>query len=198
MRKLICMLSLIVAACTAPSAERPVIVMQTSQGDIHIEIAVDAAPITGTNFLRLAEGGHLDGAGFYRVVRPDNDNGTPAISMIQGGLQDGSMRFSAIPHESTETTGLKHVDGAISMARGQVGTASSEFFISVGAQPALDFGGARNPDGQGFAVFGRVVDGMDVVRSIHALNADALTRNPYLAGQVLSNPVRIESVRILD
>lgn len=198
MRLLICMLASTLAACAAPDAERPVIVMQTDMGDIHIEIAADAAPVTGTNFLRLVQGGHLDGAGFYRVVRPDNDNGTPAISVIQGGLQDGSMRFTAIPHETTEATGLKHVDGAISMARGEVGTASTEFFICVGAQPALDFGGKRNPDGQGFAVFGRVVDGMDVVRKIHALKADALTDNPYLAGQVLTNPVRIESVRIAD
>ena len=198
MRKLIYMLSFIVAACSAPSAERPVIVMQTSLGDIHIEIAVDSAPVTGTNFLRLAEGGHLDGAGFYRVVRPDNDNGTPTVSFVQGGVQHRGSPFPAIPHETTETTGLRHVDGAVSMARAGVGTASSEFFISVGAQPSLDFGGARNPDGQGFAVFGRVTDGMDVVHRIHALDADALTRNPYLAGQVLSNPVRIESVRILD
>ena len=101
------------------------------------------------------------------------------------------MRFAAIPHETTDATGLAHVDGAISMARGEVGTASTEFFICVGAQPALDFGGARNPDGQGFAVFGHVVDGMDVVRN-------ALTDNPYLAGQVLSNPVTIESVRVPD
>lgn len=197
MRLITCALSLMLAAC-APEAERPVIVMQTDMGDIRIEIAADAAPVTGTNFLRLVEGGHLDGAGFYRIVRPDNDNGTPVISVIQGGLQDGSMRFTSIAHESTDTTGLKHVDGAISMARGEVGTASTEFFICVGAQPALDFGGKRNPDGQGFAVFGRVVDGMDVVRRIHALKADALTDNPYLAGQVLANPVKIESVRITD
>ena len=198
MRLLISALALTVAACAAPDAERPVIVMQTDTGDIRIEIAADAAPVTGTNFMRLVEGGHLDGAGFYRVVRPDNDNGTPAISVIQGGLQDGSMRFAAIPHETTDATGLTHVDGAISMARGEVGTASTEFFICVGAQPALDFGGARNPDGQGFAVFGRVVDGMDVVRKIHALQADALTDNPYLAGQVLSNPIEIASARIRD
>lgn len=198
MRLLIGLLSLLLAACNTPEIERPVVVLKTDMGDIHVQIAVQSAPVTGTNFLRLAEGGHLDGAGFYRVVRPDNDNGTPAISVIQGGLQDGSMRFREIPHESTEDTGLRHTDGAISMARAEVGTASTEFFICVGDQPALDFGGKRNPDGQGFAVFGYVIDGMDVVRKIHALEADALTDNPYLAGQVFSNPVEIASARIRD
>ena len=199
MRLLICALSLLMAACdVVPEMERPVVVLQTELGDIYVQIASDAAPVTGTNFLRLVEGGHLDGAGFYRVVRPDNDNGTPPISVIQGGLQDRSARFKAIPHESTEDTGLRHIDGAISMARAEVGTASTEFFICVGDQPALDFGGKRNPDGQGFAVFGYVVDGMDVVRKIHMLKADALTENPYLAGQVFSNPVRIASARTRD
>ncbi|MDJ0916657.1 MAG: peptidylprolyl isomerase [Woeseiaceae bacterium] len=198
MRILIVLLSLTVAACGSPEAERPEILMQTSMGDIRVEIAADVAPLTGANFLRLAEGGHLDGAGFYRVVRPDNDNGTPPISVIQGGVQDRGSPFAPVPHETTERTGLTHVDGAISMARGGVGTASTEFFICLGEQPALDFGGERNADGQGFAVFGRVVSGMDVVRRIHALDADALTSNPYLAGQVLSNPVVIESVSIVD
>ena len=198
MRLLILFASLMIAACASPEAERPVILMQTSMGDIEIEIAADAAPLTGANFLRLAEGGHLDGAGFYRVVRPDNDNGTPAISVIQGGVQDRGSPFPPIPHETTERTGLLHVDGAISMARAEVGTASTEFFICVGAQPALDFGGERNADGRGFAVFGRVVSGMDVVRAIHALKADALTNNTYLSGQILASPIRIESVRIID
>jgi peptidyl-prolyl cis-trans isomerase A (cyclophilin A) len=170
--------------------------MQTSMGDIEVEIAADVAPLSGANFLRLTEGGHLDGAAFYRVVRPGNDNGTPPISVIQGGVQDGPSPFPAIPHETTERTGLLHVDGAISMARAEVGTASTEFFICVGAQPALDFGGARNADGQGFAVFGRVVGGMEVVRAIHALQADALTDSAYLAGQILAEPVRITSVSI--
>ena len=198
MRILMLFVSLMIAACGSPEAKRPEILMQTSMGDIRIEIAADVAPLTGANFLRLAEGGYLDGAGFYRVVRPDNDNGTPPISVIQGGVQDRGSPFAPIAHETTERTGLKHVDGAISMARAGIGTASTEFFICVGEQPALDFGGERNADGLGFAVFGRVVSGMDVVRRIHALEADALTSNPYLAGQVLANPIVIESVSIAD
>ena len=198
MRLLILLISITLAACGAPDDKRPVVLMKTSMGNIEVEIAADAAPLTGANFLRLVDGGHLDGAGFYRIVRPENDNGTPPISVIQGGVQDGASPFPPVPHETTERTGLLHVDGAISMARAEVGTASTEFFIAVGPQPALDFGGERNSDGQGFAVFGKVVSGMDVVRAIHALQADALTDNSYLAGQILSNPVVIESVRIAD
>lgn len=197
MRILCVLMFLSLAACTQSVEEqRPVVVMQTAMGDIEIEIAADVAPLTGANFLRLADGGHLDGAAFYRVVRPDNDNGEPAISVIQGGVQDGPSPFPPLPHETTERTGLSHVDGAISMARGDVGTATTEFFICIGSQPALDFGGRRNPDGQGFAVFGRVISGMDVVRKIHALQADALTENTYIAGQILANPIEITSARI--
>ena len=86
------------------------------------------------------------------------------------------------------------VDGSISMARGAVGTASTEFFICIGAQPALDFGGSRNADGQGFAVFGRVTAGMDVVRAIHSAPADAPTEFEYFRGQLLEEPVVIEAV----
>jgi len=90
---------------------------------------------------------------------------------------------------------LLHLNGAISMARGGVGTASTEIFICVGAQPALDFGAQRNPDGQGIAVFGYVVEGMDVVKAIHQQPADAPTESTYLKGQMLEKPVTIISIR---
>ena len=173
-----------------------IVTMTTEFGDIEIEMAVLEAPLTTSNFLRLAEGGHLDTAGFYRVVRPDNDQGSPTISVIQGGLQAQPQPFFPIPHESTEQTGLRHTNGAISMARTDVGTASTEFFICVGDQPGLDHGAKRHPDGQGFAVFGYVVSGMDVVRKIHELPADRLTGTEYMAGQVVAEPVRITSVRV--
>ncbi len=170
--------------------------MSTDAGDIEIEMAVMEAPLTASNFIRLAEGGHLDQSGFYRVVRPDNDNGEPVISVIQGGVQNGPRPFPDIPHETTEQTGLKHLDGTISMARGAPGSASTEFFICVGDQPALDFGNTRNPDGLGFAAFGRVIKGMDVVRAIHSTPAEQLTGTEYVAGQVLAEPVKINSVRL--
>lgn len=182
--------------------ERPVerraafeVTMATSEGDILIELYPDRAPVTVANFLRLVDGGHLDGSMFYRVVSPANDNGSPVISVIQGGLGDREGPFAPIPHETTADTGLLHVDGAISMARAAPGTATTEYFICIGDQPALDFGGTRNPDGQGFAVFGRVVDGMDVVHAIHQGPADAPTDNEYMQGQLLSEPVIVRSVR---
>ncbi len=183
------------AACAAQAPEQPRLLIETSIGTIEIEIDVEAAPVSAGNFLRLADGGHLDGATFYRTVSPANDNGSPPIAVIQGGLGDTPGPFPPIAHETTATTGLRHIAGSLSMARAEPGTASTEFFICIGAQPALDFGGARNPDGQGFAVFGRVVAGMETVRAIHAAPADAPTEFEYFRGQLLEEPVRIESVR---
>jgi len=169
--------------------------MTTSLGVIEMEIYTDAAPITATNFMRLVDGSHMDGGSFYRAVSPENDNGSPIISVIQGGLGDAESPFPPIAHETTADTGLLHVDGAVSMARADVGTASTELFICIGDQPALDFGAARNPDGQGFAVFGRVVRGMDVVNAIHTQPANTPTESAYMAGQILEEPVAIISIR---
>lgn len=115
-----------------------------------------------------------DGGAFYRVVTMRNQPTSPVkIEVIQGGLDgDSTKRLPAIAHETNDKTGIKHLDGTISMARGMPGSASSEFFICINAQPELDFGGTRNPDGQGFAAFGHVVQGMDVVRRIQQSPAD--------------------------
>ena len=110
-----------------------------------------------------------------------------------------SVRSKTLPpiaHETTEETGLLHVDGAVSIARAEPGTGSAgAFFICVGDNPSLDYGGERNPDKQGFAVFGQVVEGMDVVRAIQALPADAPTEFEYFEGQLLREPVEIVSAR---
>ena len=180
---------------TAAGADTVNVLMTTSLGEIEMEIYTDAAPITATNFMRLVDGSHLDGGSFYRAVSPKNDNGSPIISVIQGGLGDAEGPYPPIAHETTADTGLLHVDGAVSMARADIGTASTELFICIGDQPALDFGATRNPDGQGFAVFGRVVKGMDVVKAIHTQPADAPTESAYTAGQILEQPVAIISVR---
>ena len=126
--------------------------------------------------------------------QPDND---VLIEVIQGGSPSTARdRLRApIPLERTRVTGLRHVDGALSMARGGPDTARSQFFICIGDQPSLDFGGNRNLDGQGFAVFGRVVKGMDVVKAIHSQPADTPTESAYMAGQILEEPVEIISVR---
>jgi peptidyl-prolyl cis-trans isomerase A (cyclophilin A) len=168
--------------------------MSTGQGDIEIDLYLDKAPITAGNFLKLVENGDLDGGSFYRVVTYDNDRGSPKIEVIQGGLGDASEGFDAIEHETTEQTGILHTDGVISMARGGVGTASTEFFICIGDQPGLDHGQPRNADGQGFAAFGKVVSGMDVVQKIQGLPADGPTESDYTKGQILSKPVSILNV----
>ena len=191
---LFCLLSLSALAGDAGS-ESVRVRMTTDLGVVDIEIDIEAAPISANNFLRLVDGGHMDGTSFYRVVSPENDNGSPPISVIQGGNGSGDSPFEPIAHESTEDTGLLHLNGAVSMARGDVGTASTEIFICIGAQPALDFAAQRNPDGQGFAVFGYVVGGMDVVQAIHQQPSDAPTESAYLKGQMLEEPVTIISIR---
>lgn len=197
MKKHLMILAALVAlsACAEKLPQSVQLTMQTSLGTMELELYPEKAPLTVANFLRLADGGHLDGATFYRTVSPENDNGSPAISVIQGGIGDAQSPFAPIAHESTMQTGLPHLDGSLSMARAGVGTASTEFFICVGAQPALDFAATRNADGEGFAVFGQVVSGMDVVREIHQAPADAPTEFEYFQNQLINEPVVIESVR---
>lgn len=194
---LLVLLSSLVSFAADDTSGNVHVVMATTLGNIEIEVLVEAAPLTSGNFLRLVDGGHLNGGTFYRVVSPENDHGSPVISVIQGGIGDADGPFAPIAHESTDDTGLLHTDGAISMARAGAGTATTEFFICIGDQPALDFGAERNPDGQGFAVFGRVVAGMDVVRAIHQSPADAPTESEYVAGQILEEPVTIVSIERL-
>ncbi len=170
--------------------------LETTLGAIVVEVYPQAAPLSAGDFLRHVDDGLYDDAGFYRVVRPDNDNGSPVISVIQGGLLDPPETPMPIGHEPTADSGLRHVDGALSIARSDPGTGSAgAFFIVLDDQPSLDFGGMRNPDGQGFAVFGRVVDGMDVVRRINAMTADAPVEEAYVRGQILAEPVRFTAKR---
>ncbi len=179
-------------ACAQDNVE---VVMSTEYGDVVIELDARNAPLTVANFLRYVDGRHYDGSTFYRTVRFENDNGSPKIEVIQGGLRDGEAPFEPISHEDTEATGILHTDGVISMARGAVGTASSEFFICIGDQPGLDKGQPRNADEQGFAAFGRVIEGMDVVREIHALPSDAPGYSEYVSGQIIEKPAVMLSVR---
>ena len=178
--------------------------LTTNLGEIVVELYPEKAPVTASNFLGYVDAGAYDRASFYRVVRRDTEVREPAIQVIQGGVEfmpvaEQPLARAPINHETTQHTGLKHEDGAISMARGEVGTATTEFFICIGAQPSLDHGGGRNPDGQGFAVFGRVIAGMDVVRSIQAQpgGGDVPAEWADVATQILIDPVIIESARRL-
>ena len=164
----------------------PKTIFKTSVGNIICEIDTVHAPVTAKNFLAHLKTGTFENALFYRVVRPDNQPySKEKIEVIQGGLYDDKIidKIKPIPHETTAVTGLKHTNGALSMARNEPGSASTEFFICVGDQPSLDFGGKRNPDGQGFAVFGRVISGMDVVRKIQQMKDTS---------QYLVEPVKIQ------
>lgn len=148
--------------------------IDTDAGEILVDVFGDKAPNTAANFLRYVNEKRYDGGAFYRVVTMRNQPTSPIkIEVIQGGIDgDSTKRLPPIAHEPNDKTGIKHLDGTISMARGAPGSASSEFFICINAQPELDFGGKRNADGQGFAAFGQVVKGMDVVRKIQQAPAD--------------------------
>ena len=201
-RRLAVLLLLALCAVTATAmgeGDAPRIRIDTDLGAIVVELDPVAAPVTANHFLALVDAAVFDdGASFYRVVRLDNQPTSPVlIEVIQGGLGSGAAEaaIDPVPHETTATTGLLHVDGAISMARSAPGTASSEFFICVGDQPELDFGGRRNPDGQGFAAFGRVVEGMDVVRAIQAgTTAPPPEGGDDFSGQQLAEPVAIDRI----
>jgi len=137
--------------------------------------------VTANNFLTYVDENRFEGAVFYRIVRSDNQPGDSIrIAVIQGGLYEDNhpAMLPPIDHETTRQTGILHQDGVISMARWHPGTATSEFFICVGDQPDLDFQGRRNPDEQGFAAFGKVLDGMDVVRKIHQLPVEEQYLDP--------------------
>ena len=167
--------------------------IETSLGMIHAEVYPDHAPVTVENFLTYVDDALFDGGSFFRTVRMDNQpNDSVRIEVIQGGPNGPATRGrlrDPIALERTSDTGLRHTDGALSMARAGPDTARSQFFVCIGEQPSLDFGGHRNLDGQGFAVFGRVTEGMDIVRQIQA---------GAIEGQRLIEPVRIESIRRLS
>ena len=154
--------------------ENPVVFISTELGDIKVELDLINSPITASNFLNYVNNNTFQDAKFYRAVtlanQPNND---VKIEVIQGGLFESEYDdLMPIPHETTDKTVIKHLDGTISMARLEPGTATTEFFICIGDQPELDFGGKRNPDGQGFAAFGYVIEGMDIVRKIQLRPSD--------------------------
>jgi peptidyl-prolyl cis-trans isomerase A (cyclophilin A) len=163
--------------------------LTTAVGEIDLEVDLARAPATAANFLRCVEAGLYDGGRFHRTVRPDTEARKDVpIQVIQAGIAPGkeNREVPPIALERTSVTGLRHVDGTVSMARSAPDSATSDFFICIGDQPSLDFGGARNSDGQGFAAFGRVARGGDVARRIQAAPAN---------GQALSPPVAILSAR---
>jgi peptidyl-prolyl cis-trans isomerase A (cyclophilin A) len=181
----------------AQAGAKPVRVrVQTTLGDIVLELDAAKAPSTTANFLRYVEAGHYDGGTFHRTVKMDNQpESTIKIEVIQAGVQADKAKagFEPIKLERTNATGLLHKDGVVSMARGTADSATSGWFICINDQPSLDFGGLRNPDGQGFAAFGRVVSGMDVVRKIQQAPSSA-DRKTNPEAQKLTPPIAVTKV----
>jgi peptidyl-prolyl cis-trans isomerase A (cyclophilin A) len=172
------------------------VVVQTELGDIVVEVDQARAPVTAANFLKYVDAGHYDGGLWHRTVKMDNQpESTVKIEVIQAGVNPEKAKsgFPPIALERTSVTGILHKDGAISMARGAPDSATSGWFICVNDQPSLDFGGQRNPDGQGFAAFGRVASGMDVVRKIQ-LAPSSTTRTTNAEAQRLTPPIKILKV----
>lgn len=167
--------------------------VETGQGKIVIALYVDRAPVTTANFLRYVDQKRYDGATFFRASRAP---GPVDYGLIQGGLQGDPARvLKPVAHEPTTQTGIKHTDGVVSIARNAPGTATSDFFICVGDAPYLDADPAAPGDNAGFAAFGRVVEGMDVVRRIINLPTPGVAVNPVMKGQILEPPVPILSAR---
>ena len=160
-------------ACHSSNPDLPHVVIQTAAGDIEVELYLRKAPKTVTAFLSYIDSGFYKNGSFYRVLNEDNQTtGSPMSRLIQGGVwktnHNKAVSVPGVPHENTRETHILHTNGVISLARDKPGTGTTEFFICVGDQPGFDYGGENNPDGQGYAAFGKVVRGMDVVRTLYA------------------------------
>jgi peptidyl-prolyl cis-trans isomerase A (cyclophilin A) len=190
------LLALMLFAWTAPAMAQaepsnPVRVrLVTSLGAIVIEVDQARAPITAANFLRYVDGRRLDGMEFYRAMKTG-----PGAGLVQGGVRDGNKLFPPIAHEPTSQTGLSHVDGAVSVPRFAPGTAQGDFTIMVGDQLYLDAGPGSGGDGLGYAVFGKVVEGMEIVRQILEAPTSPTEGEGVLRGQMLDPRIRIVTAR---
>ncbi len=176
-----------------PGAGDVLVNLETSLGVITIALKVRQAPITTANFLRYVDEKRYDGATFFRASKSP---GPVDYGLIQGGLQgDPAKVLPSIAHEPTSQTGLRHVDGTVSIARNEPGSANSDFFICVGEAPYLDANPAAEGDNVGFAAFGQVVAGMELVHKILNLPTPGVAVNPVMKGQILDPPVPIVSAR---
>ena len=175
------------------------LLIETTMGDITVSIETERAPVTAANFLRYVDEDRFDGTHFYRAMHLDW--GEPPNGLLQGGTQmDPDRVLDPIAHEPTSQTGLSHTNGALSMARYDPGTATGDFSIMIKDQTGLDADPtSSDPNLQlGFAVFGYVVDGMDVVQAIHALPLDPEKGEGWMKGQLLAEPVEIVDMRRVE
>jgi peptidyl-prolyl cis-trans isomerase A (cyclophilin A) len=162
----------LLCSCKQKNTTTPLIEIQTSKGDIEIELYPLQAPKTVAAFLSYIDAGYYDNGSFYRVLNTENQpSNAEKTELIQGGIwqtkNKEAIKIPGVPHETTQQTHILHTDGVISLARREPGTATTEFFICIGKQPGLDYGGENIEDKQGYATFGKVVKGMDIVRKIY-------------------------------
>jgi peptidyl-prolyl cis-trans isomerase A (cyclophilin A) len=177
------LLVLLITITNSSAQKKETCIIKTSLGDITVELYSQKAPITVANFLKYVDAHLYDNTSFFRSVTSNNQQkDSVKIEVIQGGEVDSTKVFVAIPLERTSKTGVLHKNGVISMARDTPDSATCSFFICINDQPSLDFGGKRNKDGQGFAAFGKVTKGMEVVKKIQLL---APVDEQYFKPQVL-------------
>jgi peptidyl-prolyl cis-trans isomerase A (cyclophilin A) len=191
-RHLFAAAAVLAAGAARAQAARTRVRLETEKGVIVAELADDKAPITVANFLRYVDSGRMDGAVFYRASRAP---GAPTVGLIEAGVKDPAKLFPPIAHESTLVTGLKHLDGTLSMARFAPGTATSDFSICCGDAPYLDAHPELPGDNAGYAAFGQVIEGMEVARAILAMPTTGAADNPAMKGEVIDPPVRILGAR---
>lgn len=178
----------------APQYKTVLVKMDTADGPIILELETERAPITSANFLKYVDQKKFDGATFYRAYNVPGWEGK--LGLIQGGAKSDPKRvLPPIPHEPTTKTGLSHKEGAISMARGSPGSAQGDFFIILGDLSSLDANPAAKGDNQGFAVFGRVVEGMDVVKKILSAPVSTTEGVGAMKGQMIEKPIPIRTAR---
>ncbi len=184
--------ALAATALTACSDKTPNVILETSAGEIEIEVYPDKAPLSAADFLYHVDNGLYDGQGFYRVVTPQTDPLDMGMSLIQGGRLDLVPVTAAVDHEPTGASGLTNTQGSVTMARDEVDSGSAAyFFINLGDNSFLDEGGRRNPDGAGYAVFGHVISGLDVARQIQSGRVAATTPLAGTENQFLEAPIII-------
>ncbi|WP_422360038.1 peptidylprolyl isomerase [Reichenbachiella sp.] len=183
----LCLLSFFLIRCVENTTKCKI---ETSLGVIEVELYPEKAPQTVANFLKYVDAGLYTNSSFFRACTPENEvDREVRIEVIQGGDMPAEKEMTPIAIETTEQTGLLHKDGTLSMARDTPNSATCSFFICIGDQPALDFNGARNPDGFGFAAFGQVTQGMEVVKEIQGQKED---------GQYFIEPVQILNITRID
>lgn len=187
-------LSIILFRCKAEHFNHPTVKIETIFGDIYVEVYPEKAPLSAGTFLANVEQGVYKKSNFYRVLKAEDQPSSAAKSnLIQGGIYLSNPNLlrqkKPIALETTEQTGLKHEDGTMSFARSTPNSGGVEFFICIGKLPAYDFGGDANADHQGFAAFGKVIRGMDVVRKIHSQPSDETSFTP---------PLRIDDIIYLN